>query len=166
MAAKHLAPRKVTGIGIVGTGVQARMQLEMLPHTVDCDRVLIWGRNQEHVDRLIADIKEDATFWPMEFQLSGTTDIDYLTSNCNLIVTTTAARAPLIRAEQIGPGTHITAMGSDDDGKQELDPRLLQKADIVVADSRSQCLRHGEITCHQAALDRGGGHPRARSGDP
>ena len=36
-------------------------------------------------------------------------------------------------------------MGSDDDGKQELDARLLQKADLVVADSRSQCLRFGEI---------------------
>ena len=145
VAAKHLAPRKVTGIGIVGTGVQARMQLEMLQHTVDCDRVIVWGRNQEHVDRLVADIRQDATFWPTEFELNGTTDMDYLTSNSNLIVTTTAAKAPLIRAEQIRPGTHITAMGSDDDGKQELDARLLQKADLVVADSRSQCVRFGEI---------------------
>ena len=145
VAAKHLAPRKVTGIGIVGTGVQARMQLEMLQHTVDCDRVIVWGRNQEHVDRLVADIRQDATFWPTEFELNGTTDMDYLTSNSNLIVTTTAAKAPLIRAEQVRPGTHITAMGSDDDGKQELDARLLQKADLVVADSRSQCVRFGEI---------------------
>ena len=146
VAAKHLAPRTVTGIGIVGTGVQARMQLEMLPHAVDCHRVLLWGRNQERVDRLIAEIREDATFWPTEFEVHGTTDMDHLTSNSNLIVTTTAAKAPLIRAEQIGPGTHITAMGSDDDGKQELDPRLLQKADLVVADSRPQCLRYGEIS--------------------
>ena len=122
------------------------MQLEMLPHAVDCDRVVVWGRNQERVDRLIAEIRQDATFWPTEFQLSGTTDMDYLTSNSNLIVTATAAKAPLIRAEQIGPGTHITAMGSDDEGKQELDPRLLQKADLVVADSRPQCLRYGEIS--------------------
>ena len=145
VAAKHLAPRKVTGIGIVGTGVQARMQLQMLQHTVHCDRVIVWGRNQEHVDRLVAEIRQEATFWPTEFELNGTTDMDYLTSNCNLIVTTTAAKAPLIRAEQIRPGTHITAMGSDDDGKQELDARLLQKADLVVADSKSQCVRYGEI---------------------
>jgi ornithine cyclodeaminase len=37
-------------------------------------------------------------------------------------------------------------MGSDDDGKQELDHKLLEKADLVVADSRSQCLLHGEIS--------------------
>ncbi len=146
VAAKHLAPREVTGIGIVGTGVQARMQLEMLPHAVDCDRVVIWGRNQARVDALIAGITEDATFWPTAFDLRGTTDMDDLTSNCNLIVTTTAAKAPLIHADQVQRGTHITAMGSDDDGKQELDPRLLQKADLVVADSRSQCLHPGEIS--------------------
>jgi ornithine cyclodeaminase len=146
VAAKHLAPREVTGIGIVGTGVQARMQLQMLQHTVDCDRVIVWGRNPERVDRLVADIRQEATFWPTEFELTGTTDMDYLTSNSNLIVTTTAAKAPLIHAEQIRPGTHITAMGSDDDGKQELDARLLQKADLVVADSRSQCLGYGEIS--------------------
>jgi ornithine cyclodeaminase len=45
----------------------------------------------------------------------------------------------------IRPGTHITAMGSDTPEKQELDPRILQKADIVVADSISQCLLRGEI---------------------
>ena len=146
VAAKHLAPRTITGIGIVGTGVQARMQLQMLPHAVDCDRVFVWGRNRERVDRMVSGIREDATFWPTEFELHGTTDMDYLTSNSNLIVTTTAAKAPLIHAEQIGPGTHITAMGSDDDGKQELDPRLLQKADLVVADSRSQCVLYGEIS--------------------
>ncbi len=146
VAAKHLAPREVTGIGIVGTGVQARMQLQMLHHTVDCDRVTVWGRNPEHVDRLIADIRQDATFWPTEFELSGTTDMDTLTSNSNLIVTTTPATAPLIRAEQVRPGTHITAMGSDDDGKQELEARLLQKADLVVADSRPQCIGYGETS--------------------
>jgi ornithine cyclodeaminase len=48
----------------------------------------------------------------------------------------------------IRKGTHITAMGSDTPGKIELDPRILQKADIIVADSISQCLLRGEI--HQA----------------
>jgi ornithine cyclodeaminase len=146
VAARHLAPRTVTGIGIVGTGVQARMQLDMLSHAVDCDRVVVWGRNRERVDRLVAEIRQDATFWPRELEVHGTTDMDHLTANSNLIVTATAARAPLIRAEQVRPGTHITAMGSDDDGKQELDPRLLQMADLVVADSRPQCVLYGEIS--------------------
>ena len=70
--------------------------------------------------------------------------LDTLVTTCNLIVTTTAARAPLIRADLVQKGTHITAMGSDDHGKQELESQLLGKADIVVADSVSQCVDHGE----------------------
>lgn len=147
VAAKHLAPARVTAIGIVGTGVQARMQLEMLPHAVACGRAVVWGRDPDRVDRLIAGIAADETFWPTELEIRGTTDMDDLMSSCNLIVTATAARAPLIRAEQVRPGTHITAMGSDDVGKQELDAGVLAKADLVVADSRSQCVHHGEI-CH------------------
>lgn len=146
VAAKHLAPRRVTRIGIVGTGVQARMQLEMLQHAVDCDRALIWGRNPEHVDRLVDGIRADDSFWPSGLEIHGTTDMDRLTEECNLIVTTTPAKTPLLRADRIRPGTHITAMGSDDDGKQELDAGVLGKADLVVADSRSQCLHHGEIS--------------------
>jgi ornithine cyclodeaminase len=80
--------------------------------------------------------------WGLEIKAAA--DIDELVSNCQLIVTTTSAREPIIRAEQVRPGTHITAMGSDDHGKQELEADLLAKADIVVADSLSQCVDHGE----------------------
>jgi len=46
VAAKHLAPTTVKSIGIVGTGTQARMQLEMLKDVVDCDSCFIWGRDE------------------------------------------------------------------------------------------------------------------------
>ena len=56
------------------------------------------------------------------------------------------ATLPLIAEELIRPGAHITAMGSDTSAKQELDPKILQKADLVVADSIAQCLERGEIS--------------------
>ena len=145
VVAKYLAPSKVSKIGIVGTGVQARLQLQMLQYVVDCNQFVIWGRNQEKIDLLIKDVKSQVGFWPNEFEIEGTTDMNYLTAQCNLIVTTTGATAPLIDADQISPGTHITAMGSDDFGKMELDAKLLQKADLLVADSISQCVHHGEM---------------------
>ena len=145
VVAKYLAPSKVSKIGIVGTGVQARLQLQMLQYVVDCNQFVIWGRNQEKIDLLIKDVKSQVGFWPNEFEIEGTTDMNYLTAQCNLIVTTTGATAPLIDADQISLGTHITAMGSDDFGKMELDAKLLQKADLLVADSISQCVHHGEM---------------------
>jgi len=145
VAAKYLAPSKVTKIGIVGTGVQARLQLQMLQYVVDCNQFVVWGRNPDKVDEMINDVKGQSGFWPNEFEIESASDIGQLTSQCNLIVTTTGATAPLIDADQVSEGTHITAMGSDDFGKMELDAKLLQKADILVADSISQCVHHGEM---------------------
>mgnify|MGYP001817056988 FL=1 len=155
VAAKHLAPQNVRAIGIVGTGVQARLQLEMLRNVVDCRRCLIWGRNAEKVQEMIGELRAREYFqdWGLDLEAAGS--VDDLTRECNLIVTTTPARSPLILAGQVQKGTHITAMGSDDHGKQELDADLLGKADLVVADSISQCVDHGE--CHfgvkQGTLD-------------
>ncbi len=139
VVAKYLAPRRVNRIGIIGTGTQARFQLEGLKHVVDCHEVLVWGRSQEKLDKLKHDVKS----WG--FNVQSTLKIADVPSSCNFIVTTTPSRSPLLSAENIQLGTHITAMGADSEGKQELDPKILQMADILVADKMSQCIDHGEI---------------------
>jgi ornithine cyclodeaminase len=144
VAAKHLAAKNIHHIGIVGTGVQARLQLEILRDVVDCKSCFIWGRDAAKVQMMIDDLlsKDSIQAWGLEIKAAET--IDDLVAQCNLIVTATSARSPLIRADQVQKGTHITAMGSDDHGKQELAAQVLAKADLVVADSVSQCVDHGE----------------------
>ncbi len=153
VAAKHLAAQTVGDIGIVGTGVQARMQLEMLRDVVDCKSCMVWGRDPAKVESMIEDLRAKDSVRAWGLQIEPAESLDHLVSRCNLIVTTTSARGPLIRADQVQKGTHITAMGSDDHGKQELEAKLLAKADLVVADSLSQCVDHGE--CFAAVQ---GGH--------
>jgi ornithine cyclodeaminase len=80
------------------------------------------------------------------YTVQTTRDAAEVTEKCRLIITATPAQAPLIDVKQIKPGTHITAMGSDTHLKQELDPKILQRADVVVADSIEQCLTRGEIS--------------------
>ena len=151
VAAKHLAPKVVTQIGIVGTGIQARFQLEFLKEAIDCKRCLIWGRTPAKVEAMIAELEALPFIKGWGLELRAAESLTELTENCNLIVTTTSAKDPIITAGMIQDGTHITAMGSDDHGKQELDSGLLAKADIVVADSIAQCVDHGE--CHSAIRD-------------
>ncbi len=139
VATRYLAPASVHRIGILGAGVQGRMQLEYLKPVVDCNDVLAWGRKHERLEEYKEDMK------PLGFDIQTTLHAEDVASTCNLIVTTTPAKAPLLMAEQIRKGTHITAMGSDTADKIELEPAILQKADIVVADSLSQCLSRGEI---------------------
>lgn len=151
VAAKHLATKKVHQIGIVGTGVQAKLQLELLRNVVDCKRCLVWGRDTLKVQAMIEELnkRDKIRDWGLEINAADT--LDELIPQCNLIVTTTPATTPLILADQVQQGTHITAMGSDDHGKQELEAGLLAKADVVVADSISQCVDHGE--CFAAVRD-------------
>jgi ornithine cyclodeaminase len=103
---------------------------------------MVWGMNQKELD----EYKEDMEL--AGYNVQTTLNADDIADGCNLIVTATPSKSPLLSADLIRPGTHITAMGSDTPEKIELDPRILQKADIVVADSISQCLLRGEI--HQA----------------
>ena len=147
VAARYLAPKNVSCIGIIGTGGQARMQLEMLKDIVDCKQCLVWGRDAAKVEKMIGDLRANTTIQDWDLNIKAAADINELVAACNLIVTTTSAREALISADMVIKGTHITAMGSDDLGKQELAAELLGKADRVVADSISQCVHHGEC-CH------------------
>lgn len=153
VAARYLAASNIHHIGIVGTGTQARMQLEMLRHVTDCQHCFIWGRDAMKVQTMIAALEASKTIQDWGLQISAAPTLEELVTQCNLIVTTTSASSPLIAADHVQPGTHITAMGSDDHGKQELEAAVLARADIVIADSVSQCVAHGEcLAAVQAEL--------------
>ena len=140
LAARALAPRPVHRIGVLGTGIQARLQLEHLKGVTDCRSVMAWGRSDAALERYRNDMTASG------FEVETTTDAGSLAATCNLIVTTTPATEPLLAADQICAGTHLTAVGSDTAEKQELDAAILARADRVVADSISQCRVRGEIS--------------------
>ncbi len=141
VVAKYLAPKNVDTIGIVGTGIQARLQLIYLKSVIKCREVMVWGRSREKMEAY----KNDPAL--SDFTITTTTDLPALTRKCNFIVTTTPSKKPLILNTDVQPGTHITAMGADTPGKQELEASLFGKASLIVADSISQCVDHGDI-CH------------------
>ena len=140
VAARYMAPSRVDCIGVFGSGIQGRMQAEYLKPVVDCNDIIVWGRHQESLDAYKRDMEK------LGYTVQTTTDAVEVTERCRLIITATPSQTPLIDVSQIKPGTHITAMGSDTHQKQELDPKILQAADVVVADSIEQCLTRGEIS--------------------
>lgn len=143
VAARLLAPPHVHRVGIVGAGVQGRFQLRMLGHGVRFDDVMVWSRSMERLVEYRRDMDAEG------FEVEVTTDLEALVAECDLIVTATPATAPLIH--HVRPGTHVTALGSDNLGKQELSTELLLSATVVAADSRSQAAHHGECAHALAA---------------
>jgi ornithine cyclodeaminase len=141
VAAKYLAPRNVEAIGIFGTGAQARLQPELLRTVTDCRVIVAWGRSDAGLAAYDRDMAAKG------YRVTTTRDPAEVGRRCNLIITATPAKAPLLLTAYVRRGTHITAVGSDTSDKQELDPAILAAADIVVADSLSQCRERGEIHC-------------------
>lgn len=139
VTARYLAPKRVKGIGVLGTGIQARMQVQYLKPVTRCRDVVAWGRSEDKLEAYQEEMQEKG------FAVRTTLEAAEVMESCNLVVTATPSKMPLIHADQVMPGTHITAMGSDTSSKQELDSAILRKADRVVADSIPQCLERGEI---------------------
>lgn len=139
VAARYLAPRFVENIGILGAGIQGRLQLQFLKKVTNCRTVWVWGLDQAELDAYKADMQQKG------FSVSVTCEPAQVAAHCNLIVTATPAKSPLLDLRDIQPGSHITAVGSDTAEKIELDPAILRQADILVADSRDQAQSRGEI---------------------
>ncbi len=138
LSAKYFAPQKIKSIGIIGTGIQASLQLQYLQKQTPCSSVWLWGRNKDHVQKFANEV--DGLY---DVNIAKSTS--ELAKHCNLIVTTTPAEKALLKADDIQIGTHITAVGSDTKDKQELSSNVLKKADIVIADSLPQSKSRGEI---------------------
>lgn len=145
IAAKYLAPETITAIGVIGTGIQAKMQVQYLKSLTPCRQVFVWGRSGEKREQYKTDMEAQG------FSVTPVESAAQVAAQANLIVTTTPSDTPLLFSGDIQPGTHITAMGSDTDKKQELDSDILARADVVVADSLVQCKTRGEISKALAA---------------
>lgn len=140
LAARLLAPRHVRAIGMLGTGEQARMQLEQLMSVTDCRQVIVWGRSEEGVEAY----RQFAS--KLGFVVHTAASPEDIARGANLIVCATPSREALLKSDWLQPGTHITAVGADAVGKQELDPALVAKADCIIVDSISQCSQFGEVS--------------------
>jgi ornithine cyclodeaminase len=139
VVARYLAPRDVSAVGILGAGVQGRMQLDWLRRVRRFDEAVVWGVDEDELALFRRDMEGPG------LTIRTTLRAEEVAAAANLIVTCTPATRPLLRAEWIRPGTHISAIGSDTAAKQELDAAILARADLVVVDSLSQSELRGEV---------------------
>jgi ornithine cyclodeaminase len=140
IAAKYLAKKNIETVGVVGAGIQARFQVQALALVRRFRQVLVYGRNAEAAAKYATEMST-----AVELEVTAAPNISELLRRSDIVVTTTPSRKPLIEARDLHPGLHITAMGSDLPGKQELDPAVLARADRLVCDQVAQCAKAGEL---------------------
>ena len=140
VAARHLAPHGVETAGVIGSGVQARLQLAAAHLVRPFARALVWARDPGRAAAAAETLARD-----LGVAAEAVPDPETVVAKSQLVVTATASKAPLLRGEWLHPGLHVTAMGSDQAGKGEIEPAALARADLYVADRLSQCAVMGEL---------------------
>lgn len=140
VAAKHLARRDASIAAIMGAGVEARMQLRAFTLVRPLREARIWARAYAAAKAVAADLSRELRFSVLAYKNPADA-----VSGAHVIVTTTPAVEPILRGEWLQPGQHLTAMGSDAEQKNEVEPIAFLRADLYVADSLSQTRRLGEL---------------------
>jgi len=140
VAAKYLAKEKIDHVGVIGTGAQARYQIEALSKIRDFNTIYVYGRNEEAAKRYAIE-----TETKLGKKVIVAKSAEQVVKESEVVVTTTPSTTPLIQAQWLHPGLHITAMGSDAEHKQELDVKIFGQVDLIACDVKSQVFRLGEL---------------------
>lgn len=138
VAVKYLARRNSRTVGFVGTGNQARSQLLAIHEIIDIHEIKATSTSEKQT----LAFKDDMEL-RIECEITPKKTIKEV-CDCDILVTTTPSREPIVMNDWIREGTHINAIGADAPGKEELDPLILDRAKVIV-DDIPQASHSGEI---------------------
>lgn len=140
VAANYLARKDASVATIFGAGIQARLQLQALALVRPIREARIWARDASKARKVAQELSVELGFPVITLE-----DPTKAVAGSHVIVTTTPANQPVLRAAWLEPGQHVTAMGSDAEHKNEIEPTVIAHADLYVADSLTQTRRLGEL---------------------
>ena len=147
VAAKYLSRANSEHAAILGAGMQAGLQLEALTLVRDIKSATIWARDYEK-----AQSKAESLGQRLNIQVEACESVATATKNADIIATTTPSDKPILKLSDIKPGQHITAMGSDSEHKNEIEPAIISSEIHYYCDRLSQCQSLGEL---HHAIERG-----------
>ena len=136
-----LAKNDSKKVGVIGTGIQAHLQIEVLSYVFKFEEVHIWGRDPSKVEAYIIDMKE---LLPEVDFIKADSPKD-ASSNVDILITTTYATSPIVKSEWISSGTHIVAVGACGPEMQEHEVEVLLNSDKVYVDSIEKASLDGEL---------------------
>jgi ornithine cyclodeaminase len=139
VAARHLSREDASVATIFGAGMQARLQLAALLLVRPITSARIWARDHAKAKDLAGDLVGEHGI-----EVIAVADAREAVGGADIIVTTTPAEQPILMSHWLEPGQHLTAMGSDAEHKNEIDPVVFARA-TYVADRLSQTRVLGEL---------------------
>ncbi|WFU62625.1 ectoine utilization protein EutC [Bradyrhizobium brasilense] len=140
VAAKYLARNDASVAAVLGAGVQARLQLKAVALVRPIREARIWARDVSKAKIVAQELSAQLKCSVVAYE-----DPIRAVTGSHIVITTTPADKPILKASWLEPGQHVTAMGSDAEHKNEIEPAAIKRADLYVADSLKQTRRLGEL---------------------
>lgn len=173
VATKHLARRDASRVGLIGTGRQARTQLEAVARVRNLSLVRVFGRDENRRREFAREMSEK-----LALAVEPVASAEQAARGAEIVITATTAREPVLRGEWLEPGVHVNAIGANMANRRELDDAVFGRAGLITVDSAEQAreeagdLIHGlagagkrwedVVELHQVV---GGEHPGRRSAE-
>ncbi|HEY7062497.1 MAG TPA: ornithine cyclodeaminase family protein [Chloroflexota bacterium] len=133
VATKYLAREDARRLGVYGGGRQATSQVAAVAAVRPLEQITVWSRTPEHREQFAAQMSKD-----LGVPARAASAPEEAARGQDIVVTITTARDPVLQGEWLEPGTHVNAAGSNSLLRRELDDAAVQRADLVVVDSRQQ----------------------------
>jgi ornithine cyclodeaminase len=140
IAARYLSRADSRSAAIIGAGSQAELQLEALTLVRDIESATLWGRDTAKAEASASRLSQR-----LNLPVKVCDSVQAATADADIIVTTTPAHKPLLLAEHVKAGQHITSMGSDAEHKNEIDPLIIAEKASYFCDRLSQVQALGEL---------------------
>jgi ornithine cyclodeaminase/alanine dehydrogenase-like protein (mu-crystallin family) len=132
-ATRLLARPGTTTVGVIGSGFQARTQLEAVLNVLPIEGVRVWSRSAEKRDAFASECRS-----AFVLPVSATETAEEAVRGADVLITATNSATPVVESSWVGPGVHINAMGSNQALRRELPEDLVRRCDLIVADSVEQ----------------------------
>jgi ornithine cyclodeaminase/alanine dehydrogenase-like protein (mu-crystallin family) len=131
LATKFMAPADAQTLAIIGSGFQARTQLEAMLAVRKISEVRVWSRDPAKRAAFAAETAALCNARAVE-------TAEQAVRGAQIVVTATNAKDPVLSSDWIGPGTHINVMGSNQANRREIPTELVHRADFIAVDSIEQ----------------------------
>lgn len=141
LATEYLANKQGTAVALIGSGRQAFVQAKALFAVRTVEHVMVWGQTPHEADTFARRLVEDHNV-----NVEIAPSVAAAVAGADVVITASAGRHPLIRANWLKPGAHITVVGNRHAQTHHLHPSVLKTAEIIVVDDRQDCTLFGEVS--------------------
>lgn len=138
VSVKCMARKDAQVVASIGTGNQGRNQIRAISQVMQIREIYAYDQFPASAQAFQEDIQSE-----LGIPVHCCATAQEAVSHADVLVTTTRGTGDVVQKEWVKPGTHIAAIGSDQQGKKELDARLFKGARVIV-DSMPQCISKGE----------------------